>query len=205
MKLYLIRHGQTDWNTAGKIQGSTDIPLNETGRRQALALAEGMKDRPVAKIFSSTLGRAVETARAVGESQQVEVELIPGLEEVGFGLWEGMTWQEIQTQYPEEHRRWSINPVEVSPPGGELRLEVYRRCKKALETILDQSKGIKGDIAIVSHGATLAHLISLLMQDDPLEEEIIVSNASITTVNYSPLTGDFVLLDMNDSSHLEGK
>ncbi len=62
MKIYLIRHGQTDWNIQGKIQGSHDIPLNETGRRQAELLAKGMDSRPVLRIFSSTLTRAMETA-----------------------------------------------------------------------------------------------------------------------------------------------
>lgn len=202
MNIYLIRHGQTDWNTAGKIQGSTDIPLNETGRLQARMLAEGMKARPVVRIFSSTLGRAMETAGTVGRMQQVEVEPVEGLEEVGFGKWEGMTWADIQVRYPEEYRRWCLNPVEVSPPGGELQVEIRRRCKTAVDTILEKTNGIKGDIAIVSHGATLAYMIEYLTREDPLEEEIIVNNVSITTIHYSPLTGDFQLLDLNNTDHL---
>ena len=100
MKLYLIRHGQTDWNIQGKIQGSHDIPLNDTGRAQAKLVAEGMDSRPVTKIFSSTLVRAVETARMIGDRQQVETYLVPGLIEVEFGKWEGMTWDEIKAKYP---------------------------------------------------------------------------------------------------------
>ena len=96
MKLYLIRHGQTDWNVAGKIQGSTDIPLNDMGKRQAACLAEGMAGRPVTKVFSSCLSRAYETARAIGSSQHVEVIKVHGLEEVGYGVWEGMTMEEIE-------------------------------------------------------------------------------------------------------------
>ena len=98
MKLYLIRHGQTDWNVAGKIQGCHDIPLNETGRKQAQYLAEGMRNRPVTHIYSSPQIRALETARAIAASQGVEVTTLPGLREVEFGggglagwclLWEG--------------------------------------------------------------------------------------------------------------------
>ena len=86
MKLYLIRHGQTDWNVAGKIQGSTDIPLNDMGRRQAACLARGMEKRPVEKVFTSTLSRAYETGLAIGKSQNVPVEQLEGEEEVGSGV-----------------------------------------------------------------------------------------------------------------------
>ena len=127
MKLYLIRHGQTDWNIQGKIQGSHDIPLNDTGRAQAKLVAEGMDSRPVTKIFSSTLMRAVETARMIGDRQHVDIYLVPGLIEVEFGKWEGMTWAEIKEQYPNEYERWFINPVEVAPPGGETQMMVMER------------------------------------------------------------------------------
>ena len=96
MRIYLIRHGQTDWNVEGKVQGSTDIPLNETGRRQAACLAKGMAGRPVVQIFSSRLKRAFETARTVGESQNVRVETGEGLEEISFGVWEGLGWGGIE-------------------------------------------------------------------------------------------------------------
>ena len=68
MKIYMIRHGQTDWNLAGKIQGKTDVPLNEEGRAQARFLAEAMKSRPAVKVFTSPLKRARETARVVAEA-----------------------------------------------------------------------------------------------------------------------------------------
>ena len=202
MKLYLIRHGQTEWNVEGKIQGRTDIPLNETGRLQAHFLAAGMSSRPVVRIFTSTLKRAVETAMAVGEDQNVAVELVKSLEEIGFGKWEGRTNVEIMADYPEEYRRWMLNPVEVSPPGGELKQEIRVRCKNVMDAILEETAGLKGDIAIVSHGATLAYIIEYLMKDHPLEGDIIVKNASITTIQYSPLTGDFVMLDLNNTEHI---
>ena len=121
MKLYLIRHGQTDWNVAGKIQGSTDIPLNDMGRRQAACLARGMEKRPVEKVFTSTLSRAYETGLAIGKSQNVPVEQLEGLEEVGYGVWEGMTMEEIQEQYPKELELWYNSPVDVAPRRGRAR------------------------------------------------------------------------------------
>lgn len=202
MKLYLIRHGQTDWNTDGKIQGSTDIPLNETGRIQARWLAEGMRDRPVARIFTSPLMRAADTAAAVGLAQHVEVEQVKGLVEVGFGKWEGKTWKEVQEEYKEEYRRWWLNPVDMGPPGGELQTEIRLRCRQAVDYIMSQASRTEGDVAVVAHGATLAYILEYFMRNHPLHEEIIVDNASITTVEYSPKTDDYVLLDINDTGHL---
>ena len=176
MKLYLIRHGQTDWNIQGKIQGSHDIPLNDTGRAQAKLVAEGMDSRPVTKIFSSTLMRAVETARMIGDRQQVETYLVPGLIEVEFGKWEGMT-------------------------GGETQMEAMERVAGAIEAVMEMTNG-REDIAVVSHGATMAYIVAYLMRNHPEEAEIIVDNASITTVNYNPITQDYMLLEVNDTAHL---
>ncbi len=201
MKIYLIRHGQTDWNIQGRIQGSHDIPLNEVGQRQATKLAEGMDSRPVSRIFSSTLTRAMETAQKIGSRQNVEIYPMPQLIEVEFGKWEGMTWEEIMEAYPKEYRLWALNPDEVAPPGGETQEQVIRRCVKAINEALRITGG-REDIAIVSHGATIAYLVSYMMRDNPEIESIIVENASITTVNYNPLTEDFMLLEMNDTSHI---
>jgi len=201
MKLYLIRHGQTDWNVAGRIQGSTDIPLNAMGKRQAECLAKGMEERPVAKVFTSRLRRAYETGCAIGRSQNVPVERIEGLEEVGYGIWEGLTIDEIARRYPKELEQWYLSPVDVAPPEGESQTEVYERCGKAMEQIMGQAKE---DIAIVSHGAMVVFLLEYLLQGSRGEEEedIIVGNASISTIEYDPKTKVFALLELNDRRHL---
>jgi broad specificity phosphatase PhoE len=202
MKIYLIRHGQTDWNIQGRIQGSHDIPLNETGRSQAELLAKGMDSRPVTRIFSSTLTRAMETAERISSRQKVEIYSMPQLIEVEFGKWEGMTWDEIMEAYPKEYKLWTLSPNEASPPGGETQDQVISRCVLAVGEILRITGG-REDVAIVSHGATIAYIVSYMMRNHPEVESIIVENASITTVNYSPLTEDFMLFEMNDTSHME--
>ena len=201
MKIYLIRHGQTDWNIQGRIQGSHDIPLNEAGRRQAELLAKGMDSHPVSRILSSTLTRAMETAQKIGSRQKVEICPMPQLIEVEFGKWEGMTWEEIMEAYPKEYRLWLLNPDEVAPPDGETQDQVISRCVEAIKEILKVTGG-REDVAMVSHGATIAYLVSYMVRNDPEVESIIVENASITTANYSPLTEDFMLLEMNDTSHM---
>ncbi|HCD45176.1 MAG TPA: histidine phosphatase family protein [Lachnoclostridium sp.] len=202
MKIYLIRHGQTDWNIQGRIQGSHDIPLNEMGRSQAELLAKGMDSRPVSRIFSSTLTRAMETAERISSRQKVEIYSMPQLIEVEFGKWEGMTWDEIMEAYPKEYKLWTLSPDEASPPGGETQDQVISRCVLAVGEILRITGG-REDVAIVSHGATIAYIVSYMMRNHPEVESIIVENASITTVNYSPLTEDFMLFEMNDTSHME--
>ena len=193
MKLYLIRHGQTDWNVAGKIQGCHDIPLNETGRKQAQYLAEGMRNRPVTHIYSSPQIRALETARAIAASQGVEVTTLPGLREVEFGDWEGMTWK-------ERYARWVATPAEVTPPGGESRAQIYERIGQAVNTIIKEAKG---DVAVVSHGAALVYTVSYMFRNEVgPHDEIIVKNVSITTVEYDRETGHFRMIQENDLSHL---
>ncbi|WP_333650932.1 histidine phosphatase family protein [Lacrimispora sp.] len=200
MKIYLIRHGQTDWNIQGKIQGTHDIPLNDTGRRQAGQLAEGMDSRLVSHIFSSPLSRAMETAKEISKRQGVEIGLLPQLKEVEFGKWEGLTWEEIQERYPKEFAHWQINPAVAAPPGGETRAEIISRCKWSINEILRVTGG-REDAAVVSHGATVAYLVSCMVSDQD-EETIIPGNASITTIYYNPLTEDFRLMENNDTSHL---
>lgn len=199
MNIYLIRHGQTDWNIQGRIQGRQDTTLNETGRRQAEQLAKGMDSRPISRIYCSTQKRAKETAIAIGQRQKVDVYVVEGLEEVDFGDWEGLTMEEIQDKYPEEYRRWMINPVDVAPPGGENQFEAMERAVKVLKGIIAETKE---DTAIVSHGATLAFIVGYLMSDQDEETEIIVNNASVTTICYNPVTKDYGMISMNDTSHL---
>ena len=201
MKIYLIRHGQTDWNLEGKIQGRHDVSLNETGSKQAELLAMGMDKRPVVQIFSSRQKRALETAQAVGRRQHVAVTVIDGLEEVEFGEWEGKTWDEISREYPEEFKDWCTEPAEIVPPGGESRPQIYRRIGNALKEILRRSRG---DIAIVSHGAALAYMVSIMLEKELGDhDEIIVKNASISTVEYDRETGKFHMVEANDVSHLK--
>lgn len=200
MKIFLIRHGQTDWNVQGRIQGQKDIALNEAGEQQARLLAEGMQSRRVTQIYCSRQKRAIQTAAAIGSRQQVEVHIVEGLEEVNFGYWEGMTMEEIQKNYPKEYENWCVNPLEARPPGGETQMQVLERASKVVDEILAQAKG---DLAIVSHGATLAYIAAYLLKDNQDEKDIIVENASITTLLSQGDKGSFVLLQSNDVRHLQ--
>ena len=200
MKLYIIRHGQTDWNVEGKIQGRQDIPLNDMGRRQARALADGMKSRPVASVYSSPKRRAMETAEAIAGPLGLTVKAVPQLMEIGYGDWEGRSAEDILTTDRELYESWWQHPATVAPPGGETLNQVDERCRQAWDMI---RSGMKGDTAVVAHGGTLAHFIVHLLEGQPEAKEIVVSNASITTMDYDPESGACRLVDLNDCSHLD--
>lgn len=204
-KIYLIRHGQTDWNLAHRIQGQRDIPLNETGRRQAAQLAEGMKERPVARVFTSRLSRARETAEAVADSQGVSLYLVDGLEEISYGQWEGMTMEEIRQAYPAEYDVWWKDPVNGAPPGGESQMDVLVRTARAMEAIKANmaSDGAKA-VAVISHGASICCILPWLLKEGmPKEDGFSIMNAAITVIDYDPESGTCVLETLNDDRHLK--
>lgn len=199
MRLYLLRHGQTEWNIEGKIQGKTDIPLNETGLRQARCLAEGMRERKIGAVYSSPLMRAAQTAEILAEEKGLSVSVLPELREVDFGLWEGRSWTEVDAEFHEDFRRWEENPAEYMPTGGESRESCRERCRAAMEQIL---AGAVTDAAIVAHGGILAHVADYLLRNQKEKEEIIVKNASISIIEYDSSTEMGRLLLLNDTAHL---
>ena len=199
MKLYLIRHGQTEWNITGRIQGKTDILLNETGLYQAGLLSEAMAKRSIEAIFASPLKRASDTACAVAAKKRLPVTPVNELREVDFGLWEGLTWDEISKRYPADFAAWDENPVKNTPTGGEKKESSKARCKLAMDRILNSSDG---DIAIVAHGGILVFVADYLLQAKKDRNEIIVRNASITIIEYDRESGVGELLLLNDVGHL---
>ena len=125
-ELYLVRHGETDWNRQRRIQGLTDIPLNDTGREQARATGRALGRRAFDGIFSSPLGRALETARIIaGEVGLPEPSVIDALAERNYGEAEGMGFDEIE-------RRW---PDRRAVPGQESREQVVERVLPALHDL----------------------------------------------------------------------
>ena len=111
MKFYFARHGQTDWNTLRKVQGTTDIPLNENGIRQAYQLCGYLKENGISikKIYTSYQTRAVQTAEIAAEQFKTVYETVKGLEEMNLGLFEGHTWDEILSMYAEEFEQWQAD------------------------------------------------------------------------------------------------
>jgi glucosyl-3-phosphoglycerate phosphatase len=147
VRLVLWRHGQTQWNVDGRFQGQTDIPLDETGERQAERAARLLAALRPTAIFSSDLTRASATAAPLARITGLPVTPEKDLRERYGGLWEGLTDTEIRERYPVEHSQWR-------PPEGETSAAVAERACTAMERIADSLT--PGALAVVvSHGAAL--------------------------------------------------
>lgn len=199
MKLYIIRHGQTDWNIAKKIQGRQDIPLNERGHFQAQCLGKAMENRPITAAFSSPQIRAMETAIAVASPAGVPVIPVRDLMEINYGVWEGKTEEELLRDDRALYEAWWSHPAETAPPEGESINQVNERCRQAWKEIKPQ---LTGDAAIVAHGGLLAHFMEQLLGSESIAASTVAHNASITTIEYEPETERFVLVEFDDYKHL---
>lgn len=149
-RIWLVRHGETAWNAAGRLLGSTDQPLNDVGRDQARALAVKLTGAGLTGVWTSALGRARETGAIVAGALGLSTPSIDDeLRERAFGVFEGLTREDCETQYPDAWRAWRAQTG--TPPGGETREAATERLGRSLARIADGH----GDVAVVSHGAVM--------------------------------------------------
>lgn len=174
--LILMRHGETDWNRQRRVMGAADIPLNEDGRRQCRAAAAVLATCGVTRIASSPLVRAAESASIVAAQLGVDVGHDPDLEEVRFGRWQGLTYEEIVGD--PEYAAFARDPLANPTPGGETILDVQRRGLCALDRAQAGER-----VLFVSHGDVIRAAISHYL-DAPAAEfrRIRVDNCGITAV-----------------------
>jgi alpha-ribazole phosphatase len=170
-RVYLIRHGETVGAEPKRYKGTTDVPLSERGIEQIKRLARCLsqnterrtqntdnrtqttgrvKNSGLTALYCSGLSRALRSAELIGESFGIAPLVHHGLRERDFGAWEGMSFDEVETEFPDAFRRWAENPLEFSPMGGESTIEVRDRAMKTFREITERHKGAV--IAIVSHG-----------------------------------------------------
>ncbi|MEI8282951.1 MAG: histidine phosphatase family protein [Armatimonadota bacterium] len=200
MRLYLVRHGQTDWNVQKRAQGHTDRPLDEVGLMQAKMVGKAFLDLPVQRILTSDLLRATQTAEEVARRVKLPVEVTPNLRERGFGEWEGQNFAEIAIRFGFEADFRGVSRNEVTPPGGESFVEVWQR----LETVVEDVRNRNEDTAIVAHGGTCSLLMAMFLRGDVhLSNAFRFSNASINELEPRP-DGGLRLIRYNDVSHLAG-
>ena len=161
-RIVLWRHGQTAWNLEGRLQGQTDVPLDEIGREQAQIAARLLAALEPSVIVSSDLSRAAETAAALARLVKLDVVLDEGLRETFVGTWQGLTDAQIREQFPEEYAAWRSDHYHHRRGGGEIEPEVADRSVAAVERALKLVPD-RGTLVVVTHGGTARVTIARLL------------------------------------------
>ena len=152
-RLIIARHGETLWNTQSRIQGHTDIGLNDHGRWQAERLGDALRDEALAACYASDLSRARDTAAAVARHHGLPVHTDTGLRERCFGRFEAHVFTELETDFPAETLAWRKRVPDFAPEGGESLLQLRERTLGALNAIAARHPGEQ--ILVVAHGGVL--------------------------------------------------
>ena len=204
VRITAIRHGETDWNAASRVQGHTNIALNARGLQQAARVAAALAaggDAPQC-IYSSDLQRAMQTAQAIAHATDAPLHAAPALRERCFGSFEGQSFQELNARYPEEAEQWRRRVPEWEPPGGGESLLAFRaRILQAVDALAAAHLG--QHIAIVSHGGALDVLYraatGLGLRDARTWQ---LGNAAINRLLWTPESG-LTLVGWADDAHLQ--
>jgi probable phosphoglycerate mutase len=196
IRLVLIRHGETDWNVEGRMQGQKDRPLNARGRRQAELTGEFVRTNFQPEIvWSSDLARCVSTAEAL----EYEFQTSELLREINYGTLEGKTWAETSAEEQAESAKYMSDPYHQMA-GGESRADLMERAAGFMKE--SEITKLDGDVVIVGHGAALSGMLAHLLDLPPHAcYKFQLENASVTTLNITPeLTR---LASLSIAAHLE--
>lgn len=202
MKLYLTRHGQTDWNIARRYQGHSNTELNQTGIRQAEQLARRLSKETIHAVYSSDLVRASNTAKAIAAFHNIEPRSDIRWRELSFGDWEGMTYEEMSAHSPDLFDAWMKDSLTVSTPNGETHRQLAERVQAAFDEV--RAKHKEETVLIVGHSGSMQTLLTLLLGVDVSRYwQFRISQASLSelTVYAAAVTLNL----FNDTSHLESR
>ena len=212
MLQYLIRHGESVSNAAGRVQGQEDVELSVTGREQADAVAiwsrsllEAADDPPVDELWSSPLRRARETAEAIAAVTGLPLQIDDELRELHAGIFQGHLWADLESRFPEAVAQWRSGDAEYAIPGGESRAQLAARGRAALERLAARPAR---SMIVVAHGGILtaalgslvgkAHPLLAAAAERPFTKLPALANCSITLVRWPGPD----LLSFNDTAHL---
>ena len=157
LRLFLLRHGETQWNREHRYQGCVDVRLSPEGVAQAEAVSLALAERPLTAIYSSPLRRSLETAEAIAAPHGLAVRIDPAFREICHGLWEGLTAGEVRARFPELYAQWRATPETVTMPAGESVKEVRARVLDGLERLRATHEG--ETVCLVAHGTPVRLLI----------------------------------------------
>ncbi|ABO50429.1 phosphoglycerate mutase [Desulforamulus reducens MI-1] len=200
-RMYLVRHGETQWNADGRFQGHSDVPLSVLGRSQVETLTTKLSQLKIDAFYSSDLSRAMETAEILAKKHQCQIYYLPDLREINFGEWEGLTFEEIAQNYGELSSQWWANPFTTQIPSGESLQDVAERCAKAVHEIIDRHAG--KTVVVAAHGGVIRMIVAhALGMDFQHYWKLRLDNVSLTIVEYHGY--EKAILELyNDTCHLK--
>ncbi|MGC3983357.1 MAG: histidine phosphatase family protein [Pseudorhodoferax sp.] len=199
-RIIAIRHGETAWNVDTRIQGHLDIPLNDTGRWQARRVGAALAGEELSAIYASDLGRAHQTAQAVADRAGLPVVADRGLRERAFGSFEGKTFAEIESDWPDQALLWRKRDPAFEPAGGESLLRFRERIVGTLNRLAALHPG--GQIVLVGHGGVMDVLYRAATgQELQAPRTWALGNAAINRLLWTPET--LTLVGWADTAHLD--
>jgi len=200
-RIIAVRHGETAWNVAARIQGQLDVGLNDTGRWQARRVGKALAGEQISVVYSSDLGRAHQTAQSIAEVTGAEVVPEEGLRERSFGIFEGKTFDEINEIWPDHATNWRKRIPEWEPPeGGESLLQLRERVTRTLQLLASRHPGEQ--IVVVAHGGVLDAIYRVATGQEvnsPRTWEL--PNGAINRLLWTP--EGFTLVGWSDTQHLD--
>jgi len=202
-RIILIRHGQTAWNKVERIRGQVEIPLDETGLVQAEATARRVvaEWQPLA-VYCSPLQRAVQTAQPIARRLGLGIQPVPGLNDMDFGQWQGLSPEEVKARWPDLARAWLRAPHTVTFPGGESLDQVKERSMAALHQII--ARHAEEEVAIVGHTVVNRVLLcAVLGLDNSNYWRIGQETCAINVFKWRK--GIFFIESINDTCHLRAQ
>ena len=199
--LLIVRHGETDWNSEGRIQGHTDIGLSDTGAEQARLLGKRLAQIPIDAAYCSDLKRASETAKYALEEREVVAQGMVMLREYHKGAFEGLTLPEVRARFPDDYPRYLEKNLDYAPEGGETARDVGVRVAGIFDEI--KARHMNETVLVVGHGGSLRLAMASLL-GMPLEGNwsFVFDNCGLTIVD--TFEDNAVLSLFNDTSHLNG-
>jgi len=201
LRLYITRHGETQWNTEGRMQGWKNSNLTERGRMNAAALGKSLQNVEFKKVYCSPLDRTKETTELILKGRNVEVVYDENLKEINLGELEGLNQEKIKNIYPEFQSHFWNNPQDYVPISGESFYDVKDRVTKALERIISENQ--EGNVMIVTHGVVLKtiHAYFKNLSMDRLWDPPFIYDTSLTIVEIE--TGIAKIIVEGDISHIK--
>jgi broad specificity phosphatase PhoE len=198
MRLYLVRHGQTEWNSTGRAQGHTDIPLDEVGRIQAFLVGRHFESLKVDQVITSDLQRSRDTASLIADASGAELVEDKDLRERSFGDWEGQTFTWVTQQLLDASLAQQKPLTEVRPPNGESFFDVWNRIENVRQRLCETDL----NTVVVCHGGTTSLLLAKLLRGSlDTSRGFRFANTSVTELTRRP-EGLFLMVRYDDTAHL---